>query len=68
MLILIGGDSMEVKVISSSSQNGFEQKLNEFLSELAEQEKEVIDIKYQTQAYTRNSSTQLNHSALVIYK
>lgn len=58
---------METKLISSSNGRAFEEKLNEFLSELTEQKKEVIDIKYQTQAYTFNSGTQLNHSALVVY-
>lgn len=68
MLILNGGDSMKVKVISSSSQNGFEQKLNEFLSELAQQEKEIIDIKYQTVLDERSGASWINHSALVLYK
>lgn len=68
MLILNGGDSMEAKLISSSNGRVFEEKLNEFLSELAEQNKEVIDIKYQTEAHSLNSRMQLTHSALVIYK
>ena len=68
MLILNGGDSMEVKLISNSNEGNFEEQLRECLSDLVEQHKEVIDIKYQTESYVHNNRSRIEHSALVIYK
>jgi len=68
MLILNGGDSMEVQLISTSNKQKFKTELNEVLSELKQQEKEIIDIKYQTTLDERSGASWINHSALVVYK
>lgn len=68
MLILNGGDSMQVVMISNTLEASFESELNKLLTELTEEGKEVINIKYQTAAFVSNEVPRVNHSALVFYK
>ncbi len=68
MLILNGGDTMKAEVIISSNVKKFEDDLNEFLFELAQKEKEIVDIKYQTLLDESSGISCINHSALVLYK
>ncbi|MFS1025647.1 sporulation protein Cse60 [Enterococcus casseliflavus] len=59
---------MQVEMISSTLEASFESELNRILTELTEEGKEVIDIKYQTAALLSNDIPRINHSALIFYK
>ena len=59
------GDNMKVKIIDENHEKDLEQSINEFL---AENEREIIDIKFQTAISVFSEEQIYCFSAMIIYK
>ena len=65
MLYTNAGDNMKVKLFDENHEKDLEQDLNEFLSD---DDKEIIDIKFQTAISIFSEEQVYCFSAMVIYR